>query len=133
MRGAFTGAVGTRQGRFEQAHKGTLFLDEVGTMSPALQMKLLRALQEREFERVGDNQTIKVDVRVIAATNSELPRMVAEGTFREDLYYRLNVIPIDAAAAARAARGHPAARQALPREVRRRTPRCRSRRARCAR
>src|SRR6185503_12208286 len=72
VRGAFTGAVGMRQGRFEQAHKGTLFLDEVGTMSVALQMKLLRALQEREFERVGDNQTIKVDVRVIAATNSNL-------------------------------------------------------------
>src|SRR5688572_4836807 len=68
VRGAFTGAVGARQGRFEQAHKGTLFLDEVGTMSTALQMKLLRALQEREFERIGDNQTIKVDVRVIAAT-----------------------------------------------------------------
>jgi DNA-binding NtrC family response regulator len=95
VRGAFTGAVGTRQGRFEQAHKGTLFLDEVGTMSVALQMKLLRALQEREFERVGDNQTIKVDVRVIAATNSDLARMVAEGAFREDLYYRLNVIPIE--------------------------------------
>jgi DNA-binding NtrC family response regulator len=94
VRGAFTGAVGTRQGRFEQAHKGTLFLDEVGTMSVALQMKLLRALQEREFERVGDNQTIKVDVRVIAATNSDLARLVAEGTFREDLFYRLNVIPI---------------------------------------
>ena len=94
VRGAFTGAVGTRQGRFEQAHKGTLFLDEVGMMSVALQMKVLRALQEREFERVGDNQTIKVDVRVIAATNSDLLRMVAEGTFREDLYYRLNVIPI---------------------------------------
>jgi DNA-binding NtrC family response regulator len=94
VRGAFTGAVGNRQGRFEQAHKGTLFLDEVGTMSPALQMKLLRALQEREFERVGDNHTIKVDVRVIAATNSDLGRMVAEGGFREDLYYRLNVIPV---------------------------------------
>jgi DNA-binding NtrC family response regulator len=94
VRGAFTGAVGARQGRFEQAHKGTLFLDEVGTMSTALQMKLLRALQEREFERVGDNQTIKVDVRVVAATNSELGRMVAAGSFREDLYYRLNVIPI---------------------------------------
>jgi len=94
VRGAFTGAVGARQGRFEQAHKGTLFLDEVGTMSTALQMKLLRALQEREFERVGDNQTIKVDVRVIAATNSNLANMVALGSFREDLFYRLNVIPI---------------------------------------
>jgi DNA-binding NtrC family response regulator len=94
VRGAFTGAVGARQGRFEQAHKGTLFLDEVGTMSNALQTKLLRALQEREFERVGDNQTIKVDVRVIGATNSDLARMVADGTFREDLYYRLNVIQI---------------------------------------
>jgi two-component system, NtrC family, response regulator AtoC len=94
VRGAFTGAVGARQGRFEQAHKGTLFLDEVGTMSTALQMKLLRALQEREFERVGDNQTIKVDVRVIAATNSDLAKMVSDGAFREDLYYRLNVIPI---------------------------------------
>jgi DNA-binding NtrC family response regulator len=94
VRGAFTGAVGARQGRFEQAHKGTLFLDEVGTMSTALQMKLLRALQEREFERVGDNQTIKVDVRVIAATNSDLAKMAREGSFREDLYYRLNVIPI---------------------------------------
>src|SRR6476469_6919594 len=94
VRGAFTGAVGTRQGRMEQAHKGTLFLDEVGTMSTALQMKLLRALQEREFERVGDSNTIKVDVRVIAATNSNLANMVGEGTFREDLYYRLNVIPV---------------------------------------
>lgn len=95
VRGAFTGAVGMRQGRFEQAHKGTLFLDEVGTMSTALQMKLLRALQEREFERIGDNQTIKVDVRVIAATNSDLASMVRSGAFREDLYYRLNVIPIE--------------------------------------
>jgi len=94
VRGAFTGAVGTRQGRIEQAHKGTLFLDEVGTMSTALQMKLLRAVQEREFERVGDNQTIKVDVRFIGATNSDLAKMVADGTFREDLFYRLNVIPI---------------------------------------
>src|SRR6187549_3242229 len=94
VRGAFTGAVGARQGRFEQAHKGTLFLDEVGTMSTGLQMKLLRALQEREFERVGDSHTIKVDVRVIAATNSDLLKMVAEGQFREDLYYRLNVIPV---------------------------------------
>ena len=94
VRGAFTGAIGNRQGRLEQAHKGTLFLDEVGTMSPALQMKLLRVLQEREFERVGDSHTIKVDVRIIAATNSDLGRMVAEGAFREDLFYRLNVIPV---------------------------------------
>ncbi len=94
VRGAFTGASGNRQGRLEQAHKGTLFLDEVGTMSPALQMKLLRVLQEREFERVGDSHTTKVDVRVMAATNSDLTKMVAEGQFREDLFYRLNVIPI---------------------------------------
>ena len=94
VRGAFTGAVGNRQGRLEQAHRGTLFLDEVGTMSAALQMKLLRVLQEREFERVGDSHTIKVDVRVIAATNSDLGRLVAEGQFREDLFYRLNVIPV---------------------------------------
>src|SRR5213594_454644 len=94
VRGAFTGAVGNRQGRLEQAHKGTLFLDEVGTMSAALQMKLLRVLQEREFERVGDSNTTKVDVRIMAATNSDLAKMVADGQFREDLYYRLNVIPV---------------------------------------
>jgi DNA-binding NtrC family response regulator len=94
VRGAFTGAIGNRQGRMEQAHKGTLFLDEVGTMSVALQMKLLRVLQEREFERVGDSHTTKVDVRVIAATNTDLSRMVADGLFREDLFYRLNVIPV---------------------------------------
>ena len=94
VRGAFTGAIANRQGRLEQAHKGTLFLDEVGTMSPGLQMKLLRVLQEREFERVGDSHTTKVDVRVIAATNNDLGRMVADGRFREDLFYRLNVIPV---------------------------------------
>ncbi len=94
VRGAFTGAVANRQGRMEQANRGTLFLDEVGTMSPALQAKLLRVLQSREFERVGDSQTVKVDVRVVAATNSDLKRMVAEGSFREDLFYRLNVIPV---------------------------------------
>jgi two-component system response regulator PilR (NtrC family) len=94
IRGAFTGAVANRQGRLEQANRGTLFLDEIGTMSPALQAKLLRVLQAREFERVGDSQTIKVDVRVVAATNSDLKRLVAEGGFREDLYYRLNVIPV---------------------------------------
>ncbi len=94
VRGAYTGAVDSRPGRLEQAHRGTLFLDEIGTMSSALQMKLLRVLQEREFERVGDSHPIRVDVRVIAATNSDLARMVSDGRFREDLYYRLNVIPI---------------------------------------
>jgi DNA-binding NtrC family response regulator len=94
VRGAFTGAVATRQGRLEQAHKGTLFLDEVATMSPALQAKLLRVLQEREFERVGDSHSIKIDVRVIAATHSDLQKMVGDGSFREDLFYRLNVIPV---------------------------------------
>src|SRR6476619_5449621 len=94
VRGAFTGAIGNRQGRLEQANRGTLFLDEVGTMSPALQAKLLRVLQSREFERVGDSHTIKIDVRVIAATNSDLDRMVADGSFRQDLFYRLNVIPV---------------------------------------
>jgi two-component system response regulator PilR (NtrC family) len=94
VRGAFTGAVANRQGKLEQAHRGTLFLDEVATMSPALQAKLLRVLQEREFERVGDSHTVKIDVRVIAATHSDLSKMVAEGSFREDLFYRLNVIPV---------------------------------------
>ena len=96
-RGAFTGAVAMRQGRLEQADKGTLFLDEVGTMPMALQMKMLRVLQEREFERIGDTRTIKVDVRIVAATNADLPKMVKEGTFREDLYYRLNVIAVNLA------------------------------------
>ena len=94
VRGAFTGAVSTRQGRLEQADRGTFFLDEVGTMAASLQAKLLRALQEREFERLGDSQPVRVDVRVIAATNSDLAQMVRDGDFREDLYYRLNVIPI---------------------------------------
>lgn len=95
VRGAFTGAVGSRQGRIEQADRGTLFLDEVGTMAMSLQMKLLRVLQEREFERIGDSKPIKVDVRVVAATNSDLAKMVKDGSFREDLYYRLNVIRIE--------------------------------------
>src|SRR5687767_5358047 len=93
-RGAFTGAVAMRQGRLEQADGGTLFLDEVGTMPMALQMKMLRVLQEREFERIGDTRTIKVDVRIVAATNADLIKMVKEGSFREDLYYRLNVIHV---------------------------------------
>ena len=94
IKGAFTGAVSSRAGRFELADKGTLFIDEVGTMSMALQAKLLRALQEREVERVGESRPHKVDIRVIAATNQDLRRAVKEGTFREDLFYRLNVVPI---------------------------------------
>ncbi len=93
-KGAFTGALATRQGRFEAAHGGTIFLDEVGDFSPATQVKLLRVLQEREFERVGGNVPIKTDVRVIAATNRNLEEMIAEGKFRQDLYYRLNVFSI---------------------------------------
>lgn len=91
-RGAFTGADKRRIGRFEQAHNGTLFLDEIGEISASTQVKLLRVLQEHEFERVGGNQAVKVDVRVVAATNRDLKKMVQAGTFREDLYYRLNVI-----------------------------------------
>ncbi|MBI4699241.1 MAG: sigma-54-dependent Fis family transcriptional regulator [Nitrospirae bacterium] len=93
-KGAFTGAINTRIGRFELANFGTLFLDEIGDMPPALQAKLLRVLQEKEFERVGGVRTIKVDVRIIAATNKDLEKAVKDGEFREDLYYRLNVIPI---------------------------------------
>src|ERR1700757_3980271 len=95
VKGAFTGAVQTRIGRFEQANGGTIFLDEIGNMPVSLQVKLLRVLQEREFERVGGNSTVKIDVRIIAATSSNLAQMVKDGTFREDLYYRLNVIPVN--------------------------------------
>lgn len=94
-RGAFTGAATRRDGRFQQANGGTLFLDEIGEISPSVQVKLLRFLQERQFERVGGNETIAVDVRVIAATNRDLTKMVAEGRFREDLFYRLNVINLE--------------------------------------
>jgi len=93
-RGAFTGAAGDRKGRFEQAHTGTLFLDEVGDISPSFQAKLLRVLQEREFERVGGNKSIKVDVRLICATNRDLEKMVKRGEYRADLYYRINVVSI---------------------------------------
>ena len=93
-KGAFTGASERRIGRFEQADHGTLFLDEIGDMSPALQTRLLRVLAESEFYRVGGQQSIKVDVRVIAATNQDLARAVRESRFREDLFHRLNVIRI---------------------------------------
>ncbi len=93
-KGAFTGASARRVGRFEAADGGTLFLDEIGELTPGMQVKLLRALQEKEFERLGGNQTIKVDVRVIAATNRDLEQAMGEGKFREDLYYRLNVVSI---------------------------------------
>ena len=96
-RGAFTGAATSKPGKFELADKGTLFLDEIGDVPPATQVKLLRVLQEREFERLGGTRTIKVDVRLLAATNRDLRAALEQGTFREDLYYRLNVVPIDIA------------------------------------
>ncbi|MCX6590682.1 MAG: sigma-54 dependent transcriptional regulator [Acidobacteria bacterium] len=94
VRGAFTGALSNRTGRFEMAHGGTIFLDEIGDMPMDLQAKLLRVLQERAFERLGSSETVKVDVRVIAATNVDLDERVREGRFREDLFYRLNVVPL---------------------------------------
>jgi len=93
-KGAFTGAIEQRSGRFERADGGTLFLDEIGTLNLTAQAKLLRILQEKEFERIGGTRTLRVDVRIIAATSKDLERSIEEGTFREDLYYRLNVFPI---------------------------------------
>ncbi len=94
-KGAFTDASAQRIGRFEWAHGGTLFLDEIGEVAPGVQVKLLRVLQEREFERIGSSKTIKVDVRIVAATNRDLGRAISDGVFREDLFYRLNVVPIE--------------------------------------
>jgi len=94
VKGAFTGAMQARTGRFEAAHRGTLFIDEVASMSLPLQAKLLRALQERQLERVGDSRPVSVDIRVIAATNVDLRKRVKDGSFREDLYYRFNVVPV---------------------------------------
>ena len=95
VRGAFTGAIRDKKGRFELAHRGTIFLDEIGDISPAMQVKLMRVLQDGTFERVGDTKTIHSDVRVISATNKDLKKEISEGRFREDLYYRLCVVPID--------------------------------------
>ena len=92
-KGAFTGAIATRKGRFELANGGTIFLDEIGDLSPTTQIKFLRVLQEKEFETCGRNPTIKTDVRVMTATNRELEELIAEGKFRQDLYYRLDVFP----------------------------------------
>ena len=112
-KGAFTGAAERRIGRFELAHGGTLFLDEIGDIPPATQVKLLRVLESREFTRVGGTQTIQVDVRVVAATNRPLREQVEDGTFRADLYYRLNVLRVYLPPLAGAAGGHPAARARL--------------------
>ena len=118
-RGAFTGAVASKPGRFELANGGTLFLDEIGEIPVEMQVKLLRALQESEFERVGGIKTIRVDVRLVAATNRDLKKLIAAGAFREDLFYRLNVVPIRLPALRERATRHPAPRRALPREVQR--------------
>ena len=94
VRGSFTGAVNNRTGRFEAAHMGTIFLDEINSTTLQLQVKLLRVLQERQLERVGDTQTIEVDTRILAASNRDLIELVREGLFREDVYWRLNVVPV---------------------------------------
>ena len=118
-RGAFTGAVTSKPGRFELANGGTLFLDEIGEIPVEMQVKLLRALQESEFERVGGIKTIHVDVRLVAATNRDLKKLIAQGTFREDLFYRLNVVPIRLPALRERTQDAAAARRALPHQVQR--------------
>ncbi len=120
-KGAFTGAVARRPGRFELADGGTLFLDEVGDLPLDVQVKLLRVLQEREFERVGGSETIKVDVRVVSATHRNLEQLIADGKFREDLYYRLNVFPITLPPLRERLDDLPRAGRALRRQVRRAT------------
>ncbi len=117
VRGAFTSADTNKKGLIEIAEKGTIFLDEIGEMSPLVQVKLLRVLQERKFRRLGGTDEVDADIRIIAATNRDLSKMVAEGKFREDLFYRINVIPDPAAAAARAQGGHSAAGRALRRPL----------------
>ncbi len=112
--GAFTGAAGEKMGKFLQADGGTIFLDEIGTASPAMQVKLLRVLQELKFEQVGGTKTFEVDVRVVLATNEDLSRAVAEGRFRQDLYYRVNVINIELPPLRIARERHPDAGSQLP-------------------
>ena len=118
-RGAFTGALSQKIGRFEMAHRGTLFLDEVGDIPLDLQPKLLRALQEKAFERLGGTKTIPIDVRLVAATNRNLTQMMGDKLFRSDLYYRLKVFPITDASVARSPGGHTDPRPALHQEIRR--------------
>ncbi len=117
VRGAFTGADKDKKGLLEAADGGTVFLDEIGEMPSTMQVKLLRVLQERKYRRVGGTEEASSNIRVIAATNRDLPKRVSEGKFREDLFYRLNVIPVEMPAAPRACRRHSADRGALPREV----------------
>ena len=125
VKGAFTGAVFPKKGLFELADKGTIFFDEIGNIPIDTQAKLLRVIQEREFMRLGGVETIKVDVRIIAATNVNLRHLMEEDKFREDLFYRLNVITVQLPPLARSQGGHPAARAALPRQVRTGEPQAR--------
>ena len=127
VKGAFTGAVSPKKGLFDLADTGSIFFDEIGNVPLETQAKLLRVIQERDFMRLGGLDTIKVDVRIIAATNTDLKQMTDEGRFREDLFYRLHVIALAASAAARPQGRHSAARPALPAEVRRREPQDRPR------